>query len=235
MKNSAALEALIDEVLSPPPPRGRKAQPLEISFRRELNEADVQALWDVPEGGLESTTRPLVKLRYQHHYLARLLAEGRSGADCALYTGYDPSRISILKQDPAFSELITYYKTQVDEVYVNVHERLAALGLNSAEELMDRLDVQPEKFTNRELMELSALGLDRAGFGPQSKVHHTTGPVLTPDVMARLKDELAKRSLGQVRTLTQGSGRAPDGGPIIDGTLAPESSQARGEGEGSDL
>jgi hypothetical protein len=235
LKNSAALEALIDEVLAPPPARGRKARPLEISFRRELNEGDVQALWDVPEGGLESTVRPLVKLRYQHHYLARLLAEGRPNEECALCTGYDPARISVLKSDPAFSELITYYKTQVQEVYINVHERLAALGLNSVEELMDRLDVQPEKFTNRELMELGALGLDRAGFGPQSKVHHTTGPVLTADVMARLKDELAKRSLGQVRTLTQGSGRAPDGGPIIEGTLATESEAEGSEGQGSDL
>lgn len=224
---------MIDEVLSAPPSRGQKPRPLAVVVRRELTEVDVKTLWDLPPGGLEAETRPLVRLRYQHHYLARLLAEGRPDAECHLCTGYSISRISILKNDPAFRELITYYQSQVEEVYINVHQRLAAVGLNSIEELMDRLDNDPDRFTNRELMELSELGLDRSGYGPQSKVHHTSEAVLTSDVLARLKDELAKRSLGTVRALPQSGERPSGGGPIIEGTVAKEPTPQGGEGSGA--
>ena len=232
MATSVSLSSIIDEVMAAPPARGRKPKPLAVTVKRELSEADVQTLWDLPEGGLESGVRPLVKLRYQHHYLARLLAEGQSEQVCHIHTGYDPNRISVLKRDPAFAELVEYYKGQVEQVYISVHERLAALGINTIEELQDRLETDPGKFTNRELMELSELTLDRAGFNPTTKIQHNTTLSVSPDVLQRLKDELAKRSGGEVRPLTSSSARSGGGGLLIEGTVASESPPEGSEGEG---
>lgn len=233
----AGLDSLIDEVLAPPPARGRRPKHIFAEYRRDINEADVQALWDLPAGGLDSNTRPLVKLRFQHHYLARLIAQGEPDTRCALCTGYSPSRISILKGDPAFQELISYYKTQVEEVYIDVHQRLAAMSLNSLEELQDRLDTEPEKFSIRELKELVEMGMDRTGHGPQSKVQHS-GNVgfLTGDVLEKLKAEVRSRENGQIRSLAAPSNNGAEmGSPILDLTVASPEEPARREGEGLDV
>lgn len=140
--------------------RGRRAAPLSMSVVRELNAADLELILNPPPQGITAT--PLSKLRHSHHMLARLLAEGRKPGECAMMTGYSPSRISILQNDPAFQELISYYKDNVEAKYLDVHERLAALGLSSLDELQERLENNPEDFKNRELMELAEFAMDRS-------------------------------------------------------------------------
>lgn len=235
-KTDTGLEALISEVMGPPPSRGRRPT-LQITacYKRDLNQSDIRALWDLPNGALESTTGTLVKLRFQHHALARLIAEGRPDTESSLITGYDPARISILKRDPAFSSLVQYYKEQVKEVFVNVHERLAALGLNTVEELMQRLDETPDSFTNRELMELAALGLDRSGVGPSSRVDHNHKHSLSPDVLQRLKDELASRTVGAVRALPSNSPGSGSGVIIEHEPLAGTETPTGSEGTRTDV
>lgn len=155
--------------LKPPPARGRRPLKLNAAKKRDLTEADVGALWDLPEGGLESQTNSILKIRSTHHALARLVAEGRKHTEISAITGYSPSYISTIQNDPAFKNLVEYYKGQVEEAFVTVHERLAALSMLSAEELQARLTENPEEFTVRELNELIALAADRTGFGPQSR------------------------------------------------------------------
>ena len=147
--------------------RGRKPAPLEMMVRRELTLADKDELEN--PSARQSTTPPLLRLRNTHHMLARCLAEGRPQAEVGLITGYSPSRISILQGDPAFQELIQYYKSQVEGMYLNVHERLAALGVSTIEELQQRLEDEPEGYSNRELMELASLTLDRSVAPPKNK------------------------------------------------------------------
>ena len=168
---------ILDELMKVPPSRGRKPAPLEMSILRPLNESDVEDM--VIGKGVGLPTTPIAKLRHSHHMLARLLAEGRPNSEAALVTGYSPSRISILKNDPAFKELIEYYKGQVEQQYVNVHERLAALGLSTIDELAERLEANPDDFTARELMELAALTLDRAGHGPTAKTQVSGAVTIT--------------------------------------------------------
>lgn len=145
--------------------RGRQAAPLAISVKRELTIADKEELEHPSPKGTE--IQPLAKLRHTHHMAARLLAEGRPPGEVALVTGYSNSRISILQQDPAFAELVEYYRTQVTTAYVNVHERLAALGLATVDELQERLEADPESFKNRELMDLATMLLDRTVAPPK--------------------------------------------------------------------
>jgi hypothetical protein len=128
-------------------------------YSRDLVESDIKAMWTAPK--LPVASQQLVKLRNTHHMLARLLAEGRPNEECALITGYTPSRVSVLKQDPAFQELVIYYEGQTKQQYLDVHARLAAFGLSTVDELQRRLEDDPESFKNRELMELAQLLLDR--------------------------------------------------------------------------
>lgn len=229
------LDAIIDSVV-PPASRGRRQQEVHAQVRRELNASDVERLWALPEGGLGSTAAPLQKIGFSHHSLAKLLAEGRSNADCSLITGKSPSRISILKHDPAMTELIEYYKTQNEAVYLNIHERLATLGLSSIEELQDRLDTDPNSFSQRELMELAALGFDRSGYGPSSKVQHEHAHFLKPADVSRIKSDVAGRQNGTVRQINPQSSEWPQvGGTVIDGSLGEAAAAEGSKGEGNNL
>lgn len=138
---------------------------------------------------VNSVTPSIAKIRDSHHALARLLAEGRKDVEISLLTGYSPSRISILKNDPAFSELVSYYKQNVSDTFVTVHERFASLSRDAAEELQSRLDETPETFDNEELMELAKLTADRTGFGPKS-----TNVNINVDLAGRL--EAARKRIG---------------------------------------
>jgi len=142
---------------------GIAVKPLDALYDRELTLEDLDQMAK-PKG---SSTPPIKRLRTQHHHLARLLAEGRREVECSAMTGYSQSRISILKNDPAFAELIEHYKTEAAAAYVNVHERLAALGVTCLEELQARVDEDPEKFSNKELRELAAMLLDRSVAPPK--------------------------------------------------------------------
>lgn len=203
------LSELLDTL---PSARGRRSR-LVAAKRRDISPPDIDALSNARP--LEQVT-PVQQLRHQHHLLARLLGEGKQLTEAAEITGYSIAYISRLNtQDRAFRELVKYYQQQVGEVYVNVHERLAGLGLNTVEELQERLAVRPETFANRELMELAELCFDRSGHGPTS-TNRAVLAVLTSEDIERLKGEVARRQTG---TITQVGGGAILGGTVIEGTV----------------
>ena len=94
--------------------------------------------------------------------LAKAVASGKSLLECSRMTGLTVGRISNLKNDPAFQELVSYYAEELHEVFVNVQERMAALGTSVLEELQERFENDPEKFTKRELLELFTTMADRS-------------------------------------------------------------------------
>lgn len=115
---------------------------------------------------------PLKRLGDRHHALARCLASGMSDGDAALACGYVISRVSVLKSDPAFKELLALYRENTNRVYRDMHERLAGLSRDAAEELHARLeeDMQSEEksISIGQLLEITKLGADRTGYGPQT-------------------------------------------------------------------
>lgn len=106
---------------------------------------------------LGSQPIPIQQLRASHHNLAQLIARGMPDQEAALITGYSPSRISILKKDPSFAELLAGYKEIREHVFVDTLERMKILGLSSLDELQERLESDPKGWTNRELMEMADL------------------------------------------------------------------------------
>lgn len=184
--------------LTVPASRGRNKVELQYSYLRDIGTEDVKVLLEAPDRGIE--TPSLLKLRTRHHHLARLLAEGLSNAECQLITGYSPARISILKNDPAFADLVEYYSEQVKEVYINVHQRLAGLGLDVLEELQQRLEEKPESFTHTELRQLMETSMDRGGYGPKSTQVHEVGGNLS-ELLTAVKEEVRNKQNGRIKTL----------------------------------
>lgn len=125
---------------------------------------------DIASLGLHPAPIPRIKrLRDSHHALARLIAENRPGAEISALTGYAQSSISILKSDPAFAELVEYYRGETREAYANLADRMALLSLDTIQELQDRLVNEPESFQIDQLQAQLRLLADRTGFGPTSK------------------------------------------------------------------
>lgn len=148
---------------------GRASKVLTATQVRELDETDILLLRE--EKG--SKPPPLKRLSERHHALARCLASGTmSPSDAAITCGYATSRVSILQADPAFQELLAFYRQDVNAKYLDMHGVLAGLSLDAATELRERLEgdmeAEEKKISVGQLIELTKLGADRTGFGPQS-------------------------------------------------------------------
>lgn len=175
----------------------RTASPLEIELLGRANPSEL-----LEETALSTQQAPTIKrLKQIHHELARLLASGLSPAEVAASTGYSASRISILQRDPSFKGLMDHYKTQRDEIFVDVHKRMATLGIDAADELQERLEMNPESFSVGQLTELMKATLDRGGFSPVQKTQNVSMSV-TPEALARIRANHAAATQGQVQILS---------------------------------
>lgn len=144
-----------------PPGKGRRPAPITYGVPRHLSESDIASMWDHAGSGQKGVPR-IKTLRYNHHLLAKAVASGKSLLECSTLCGLTVARISDLKNDPAFQELVSFYAEELNEVYVDVHQRMAALGTSVLEELQERFESEPEKFTKRELMDLFTTMADRS-------------------------------------------------------------------------
>lgn len=137
----------------------------------ELGLADVQN----PEAAAarqSMTAAPLKNLRQRHHAAARHLADGKSVTEVALIVGLTPQRITQLQVDPAFADLVEYKRKNLEEEVVDFRRQLANVGTDALIELQDRMESEPEKFTNAMLLELAKTTADRTGHGPSTTTTH---------------------------------------------------------------
>jgi len=149
---------LLDEVSFPDARGGRRPSgpPVQIAIARPLTQDDLATLASrqaPPQG------QRLARIRHSHHLLAQCLARGSTQAEASAITGYDPAYISALRGDPAFEELLQHYAGIAGELFVDVMERMKALGLSTIDEITHRFESDPDAFSNRELMELAELML----------------------------------------------------------------------------
>ena len=162
------------------------------------------------------------KLRAPHHTLARLVAEGKKHPECAVITGYTIEYIVMLERDPAFQELVAYYRDNVSAAYVNVHERLASLGTLAMEILQERLSdpTQVAKMTPGALREIMNDALDRS-VAP-SKVNQGGGMGQGNDLPRAITINFVPGpSLPAERTLPQAGEAHRPNAPMIDITPLP--------------
>jgi hypothetical protein len=220
-------------------PQGASREPFFAQYSRDLIEDDLILGNALPKRAPEGAAK-LKKIRSSHHEAARLVALGKEPSEIALITGYTPVRIGQLKNDPAFLELVAYYRGQVEELYIDVHKRLAGFTNDAMEVLHERLLDDPEKIKTSDLKDLLSLGLDRTGFGPKSTVNtNIKAVVITNAELERIKAEATAQRLGTTRQLEASRGaqyqRADLGEGGASATLPSETAPAGDESEGSEL
>jgi hypothetical protein len=142
---------------------GRQASEISAEFVRELTEADLLSPVAQTQFALS-----IKKIRDSHHALARVLATGSSEAEASLITGYSPSRISILKADPQFQDLLEFYRNQAKEVTADFRARMALTGMTALAELQERLEEEPEKISTALMKDIVKDLADRTGHAPNS-------------------------------------------------------------------
>lgn len=144
---------------------GRAAKPVSAELVRELTQADLALL------GTERGIQPshVQRLSDRHHALARCIATGMKDGEAALCTGYTPSRISVLRGDPAFEELVAFYRADKGALVHDLADKMASIAKDTADLLHDRLQDEPEKFSVGDLHEQLKLTADRTGHGPSAK------------------------------------------------------------------
>ncbi len=142
----------------------------------------------------------LRQLRSSHHEIARLLAMGLKATEVSRRTGYSNSRISILKNDPAFKELLEFYSHEQEVVAGDMVKRLSTLTTDAIDLIQERLDEVPESFTNNQLTELIKTGADRSEAPPVTKsINLNQNQTLDVTVIKQIKEELSNGERGNVK------------------------------------
>lgn len=116
--------------------------------------------------------------------------------------GYVANRVSILQNDPAFKELVEFYRREVNEKYRDLHEQLGEIAGEAAEEIMTRLEDKPEEISLGALMELTKMGADRTGFGPQTSSTNININVGVADRLKLARERVQQRRIeGEARRI----------------------------------
>lgn len=174
-----------------PRTRGRARVEVDSEYIRDLTEADLPLL-EVPRG----ITSPVLKrIRDSHHALARILADGTSETEAAAITGYCISRISILKQDPAFMNLVEENRRYKNMRSGDQAEQMGTITKDALGIIRDRLEDAPEDVSLPVLVDIVTKFCDRTGYGPATK---STNVNVSVNYAGRL--EAARRRIGKGQT-----------------------------------
>lgn len=137
---------------------------------RSLSRADLALLTE------KRPTVSLQSLRDTHHRVARAVAAGLPNTEVATACGISINRVSVLKKDPAFSELVAHYRGIVTAEYArsvdSFMEVATANMLKAAVMISDKLDDAIDKgefLPTRDLMAIHDSGADRFGYGKMQK------------------------------------------------------------------
>ena len=144
----------------------RVSEPCEVL--RKIVEADLPLLrseltehsWARARAGAAQGT--LSALRQGHQQLAQLIAAGLDPREAAWATGRSVSGVQGLLSDPAFQDLLEYYRANQRERDFNAFERLVTLGGTAMGVLQERIEENPERFSNNELRQLMESAMDRS-------------------------------------------------------------------------
>lgn len=145
-------------------------QPVTITDIRPLTRADLTHLT------VKREPKTLATLRDNHHRIARAVAGGLSNADVATTCGVSITRVSTLRSDPSFIELVAHYRALITESWVAtadpVTEFMRANSLKAQAMISDKLDEAAEKnefLPTRDLLGIAEFGADRTGYGKVNK------------------------------------------------------------------
>lgn len=127
--------------------------------------ANSVALASSREAGIKPDA--LTRINARHRAMARRIAAGATTGEVAAEFGLTASRVSILKADKTFQDLVEWYSTKGDVRFEEAFGRLSDLTVAAAEELLDRVLDTPEDVDTSELTKLLQIAADRTGHAPK--------------------------------------------------------------------
>lgn len=187
----ASVKRTLSQLLDEPGARRPLAPTHNLSYSigRELMPEDWELAQAMAPAMPKTTTNTISKLRARHHTVARLKAAGLEAAEIAEQTGYSRQRLYMLERDPAFAEIVQFYRGREQERFDVVQERLQHLGLAAADEILERLEEDPSSVSTETLRSIVATMLDRAGHAPVHKQVAVSANLSAED-LKQLKDAL---------------------------------------------
>jgi hypothetical protein len=175
---------------------GRADGPVVHAFVRALREEDI-GLLDAPRPTAKPQGNAIKRLGDRHHALARYIAQGYKPAEAAFLSTYAVATVHSLLANPAFKELVEWYRSGETRDMRTNFARLIGLSADASDVLQDRLEGAPEEISTPQLIEIIKLGNDRTGNGPVS------GNV-TVSINANIADKMKKaRELARAAADTQ--------------------------------
>ena len=176
--------------------RAARQRPWTVEFERDMTEQDLLLVHSVSGPQPSKPNAPLAAIRDPHHMLARLLAEGKPIVEVSAVTGYSTTRIRTLQADPSFKELIAHYSEQKLFAEADITAQVKHIALTAGAVLQERLEAEPDSFSNEELRRLHEGSLDRIGHGPSANVNHSINN--PAEILAALKDALVVENRGTI-------------------------------------
>lgn len=191
-----------------------EATAVEVYGAEPLTEEELLALLELhaaDAGRLGTGMNFLKRVRTSHHNLARALVSGLSQTEAAVQAGYSLSRTSILMRDPAFQELLAWYREQALNSTLDLTIRMNSVAADILDEIHERLEDDPEQFSPKDLRETFASLADRSGYGPTRKLEVDNKSQARKNELERLK--AAVRQSGTTKVIREGAVTQDNQGP----------------------
>ena len=165
--------------------RHDSAKILEV---RPLTTADLSVLH-------KPTARQVLKhLRDSHHTIARLIASGKSDIEICATLGMSPTRISTLRSDPTFTELLARYRAEVHSIWREHIDHIAEdavtaikRGTRAIADKFAELDDDPNAIPIKTVADITGNLMDRFGYSK-----HTTSTNINVGFAAKLEAAISR-------------------------------------------
>lgn len=191
--------------------RGKQLTPIKPKLGpiRSLAREDLTLLTERREPGAIIT-----KLRDPHHRLARAVAAGLKHVEISSLLGVSANRISMLLKDPAFNDLVSKYRGQVDEAFIRQQDAFmetATSNMLKAENMIaEKLEAAEETgefLPTRDLLAISRDAADRFGYGKKNTTLNVNADFAAILEAARRRSDAARQiGSGASTPLTQSDG-----------------------------
>lgn len=192
---------------------GRAIESLpEITDIREVTRADLTHLQAPrPQGHIQS-------LKDSHHRVARAVASGMNNREVAETCGMSYNRVSQLKDDPSFIELVAHYRTMLTEDWREtadpVTDYMRSNALKAEQLISDRLDKameEDETIPLSQLVQVTSDRYDRLGYSKVTKSVNLNVDFAANLEAARRRSAPAQR---EVKTIEASPTLQPQASPV---------------------
>jgi len=190
---------------------GRAIESLpEITDIREVTRADLTHLQAPrPQGHIQS-------LKDSHHRVARAVASGMSNREVAETCGMSYNRVSQLKDDPSFIELVAHYRTMLTEEWREtadpVTDYMRSNALKAEQLISDRLDKameEDETIPLSQLVQVTSDRYDRLGYSKVTKSVNVNVDFAANLEAARRRSAPAQREVKTIEASSTGPQSSP--------------------------